>query len=58
MGDVDEFVSGLALGSIKNSGSSLSGAGHKLVNFFALGGIKDSGPSPGEGHANVNRGGQ
>ncbi|KAF1874182.1 hypothetical protein Lal_00041629 [Lupinus albus] len=40
----------LGLGGIKNSGPSSGGEGHKFTNSETLGGIKDSGPSPGLGH--------
>ena len=52
--EVGGFFDGLALGSMKQSGGSSSGAGHKYsVSSQTLGGIKDSGPSPGAGHSYV-----
>ncbi|XXG57057.1 hypothetical protein AAC387_Pa03g4306 [Persea americana] len=48
VGDVGGFVSGLALGGIKNSGAAPGGDGHKFTKVSPLGGIKD-GPSPGGG---------
>lgn len=47
--DVDVF-DWLSLGAIKQSGPSGPGVGHKFSNAETLGGIKDSGPSPGQGH--------
>ncbi|KAK9287229.1 hypothetical protein L1049_015642 [Liquidambar formosana] len=42
---------GLAISSIKHSGPSPGGGGHKKFrNPQIFGGIKESGPSPGQGH--------
>lgn len=52
--EVGSFFDGLALGSMKQSGGSSSGAGRKFtVSPQTLEGIKDSGPSPGVGHSYV-----
>ncbi|KAI9089003.1 hypothetical protein K1719_029282 [Acacia pycnantha] len=48
--DVDVF-DWLSLGSVKQSGPSAPGEGHRFTNSETLGGIKNSGPSPkGGGH--------
>ncbi|KAL8124965.1 hypothetical protein AgCh_012587 [Apium graveolens] len=50
--DVGSVFEGLALGSMKLSGGFSPGAQHKFtVSSQTLGGIKDSGPSPGVGHS-------
>ena len=47
----DGFVDALLIGEAKDAGPSPKGPGHMLVRgFYALGGRKDSGPSPGDGH--------
>lgn len=45
----------VAFGSMKNSGPSRGGAGHKIIKHLEIVrvGRKDSGPSPGEGHRYV-----
>lgn len=46
---LDGFINGWSIGSIKQSGPSPGGEGHKFTD--SLGGIKQSGPSPsGPGH--------
>ncbi|KAK4262349.1 hypothetical protein QN277_027919 [Acacia crassicarpa] len=48
--DVDVF-DWLSLGSVKQSGPSAPGEGHRFTNSETLGGLKNSGPSPkGGGH--------
>ncbi|XP_028764045.1 PAMP-induced secreted peptide 2-like [Neltuma alba] len=46
--DTDVF-DWLSLGSVKQSGPSAPGEGHKFTNSDTLGGIKNSGPSAGGG---------
>ncbi|KAF5185329.1 hypothetical protein FRX31_025084, partial [Thalictrum thalictroides] len=41
----------LRLGSMKMSGPSLGGKGHRLYVIHGIGGMKNSGPSPGVGHS-------
>ncbi|GMN34505.1 hypothetical protein TIFTF001_004729, partial [Ficus carica] len=43
------FFDGLSLESIKQSGPSPSGEGHRFADGQTLVGIKNSGPSPGQG---------
>ncbi|TYK12857.1 hypothetical protein E5676_scaffold255G004490 [Cucumis melo var. makuwa] len=49
----EDFFEGLSLGAIKQSGPSAGGDGHKFVNYDTFGGMKDSGPTPGDGHSHV-----
>ncbi|KAI9089377.1 hypothetical protein K1719_029656 [Acacia pycnantha] len=52
--DVEVF-DWLSLGSMKQSGPSAPGEGHKFTNSDTLGGIKNSGPGAGgEGHKYTN----
>ncbi|XP_028764030.1 PAMP-induced secreted peptide 2-like [Neltuma alba] len=52
--DLDVF-DWLSLGSMKQSGPSGPGEGHKFTNSETLGGIKNSGPSSGgQGHKFTN----
>lgn len=48
--EVVGFVEDLSVEALKTSGPSPPGKGHKRMEVYALGGIKDSGPSPGQGH--------
>ena len=52
----ESFHDGMSLGTMKNSGDPSSGTGHKYSLVPSLRTLKDSGPSPGEGHGNSNGG--
>ncbi|KAK4352131.1 hypothetical protein RND71_027649 [Anisodus tanguticus] len=45
-----EFLEGLYTEAIKTGGPSSRGEGHRSIDALTLGGIKNSGPSPGMNH--------
>lgn len=45
-----KFVEGLYAEAIKTGGPSSRGEGHRSLDALTLGGIKNSGPSPGMNH--------
>ncbi|KAE8680657.1 putative UDP-glucosyl transferase 84B2 [Hibiscus syriacus] len=48
-----KLTNGFHLGEIKNSGPRNGGEGHEFPDSRTLGGIKNSGSSPGEGHSSI-----
>ncbi|KAK1323890.1 hypothetical protein QJS10_CPA02g00377 [Acorus calamus] len=52
-GEVKDFFDGLYLWDVKVSGPNPGGKGHASKTLDTMGGVKTSGPSPGQGHGRV-----
>ncbi|KAK4348856.1 hypothetical protein RND71_031611 [Anisodus tanguticus] len=47
---IEKVVDGLYIEAVKTGGPSSRGEGHNYIDASTLGGIKNSGPSPGMNH--------